>query len=84
MRASNMIRYAVAATRWRWPDVPPEGMVTFVKADAIRSSNPGYCFLAAGFRKIGKTKAQALVVLHLDPADMPDPEPPLNVTLPML
>lgn len=29
--ASDMIRDAVAITRWRWPEVPELGMVTFVE-----------------------------------------------------
>src|SRR6516162_623258 len=28
--ASQMITEAVAATRWYWPNVPPQGMVTFI------------------------------------------------------
>jgi hypothetical protein len=30
-----------------------DGMLTYVKIDAVRSSNPGYCFQVAGWRKIG-------------------------------
>lgn len=30
-------------------------LYTYVNADAIRSSNPGYCFLAAGWRRCGWT-----------------------------
>jgi hypothetical protein len=74
--SSTLIRQAVAATRWRWPDVPDLGMVTFVDpAKTRRKRDPGRCFRRAGFRPCGAT-AGNLVALQLVPADMPDPEMP--------
>jgi hypothetical protein len=79
--ASDLIRAAVAATRWTWPDGPAEGMVTFVDAAKVRHKrDPGRCFLRAGFRRIGVTRG-GLVVLRLAPADMPDPLAPLGAQL---
>jgi hypothetical protein len=81
--SSTLIRAAVAATRWTWPDVPPLGMVTFVDAGKVRSTNPGCCYLKAGWRRAGHT-AGGLVALQLDPDAMPAPEPPLGAQLPLL
>lgn len=41
----------VAQCRWRG-----ERMYTYVNPGAIRSTNPGACFLAAGWQKCGRTK----------------------------
>lgn len=51
---------AVAATRACWPHepVPEYGMITFVDGDAVRSSNPGYCYQHAGFCKVGVTNPE--------------------------
>ena len=80
-RASDLIRSAVAATRWRWPDVPDLGMVTFVDASKVRHKrDPGRCYLRAGFRPAGHTKA-GLVALQLLPGDMPEPSAPVGAQL---
>jgi hypothetical protein len=79
--SSDMIRQAVAATRWHWPDVPPLGMVTFVDATKVRRKrDPGRCYLRAGFRNVGETVG-GLVALQLLPADMPDAAQPLGTTM---
>jgi len=72
--SSELIREAVAATRARWPDVPSQGMVTFVDPTKIRRKrDPGRCYLRAGFRYVGITKERGYIVLQLVPADMPEP-----------
>jgi hypothetical protein len=79
--ASDMIRAAVAATRWEWPDVPALGMVTFIDGTKVRAKrDPGYCYLVAGFKVIGKTRA-GLLALGMEPADMPDPLAPVGAQL---
>lgn len=80
--ASDLIREAVAATRWRYGEPPALGMVTFVDAGKVRSANPGFCFKKAGFRRVGETKG-GLLAFQLLPAEMPPAEPPLGVTLRM-
>jgi hypothetical protein len=81
--SSGLIIEAVAATRWRWPDTPALGVVTFVDARKIRRKrDPGRCFRKAGFRPCGNTKG-GLLALQLLPADMPDPAPPLWVQPPL-
>jgi len=77
--SSELIREAVAATRWKWPDVPGLGMVTFVNADKVRNKrDPGRCFIRAGFKPCGET-AGGLIALRMVPSDMPEAEPPLGV-----
>lgn len=77
MLASDMIREAVAITKWKWPNVPDLGMVTFVdRAKTKPKRDPGYCYLQAGFKPCGETKG-GLVALQLLPADMPEAMEPL-------
>jgi hypothetical protein len=77
--SSDLIMQAVAATRWRWPEVPELGMVTFVNASKVRHKrDPGRCYLRAGFRPCGETKA-GLLAFQLLEADMPPTEAPAFV-----
>jgi hypothetical protein len=79
--ASDLIRAAVAATRWKWGAAPTAGMVTFVNPAKVRAKrDPGYCFLRAGFRRLGVTGG-GLTVLGLCAAAMPDPVAPLGAQL---
>ena len=73
MVASEMIRHAVAHTCEDFGTPPALGMVTFVDPEKVASSNPGYCFLRAGFRRVGITKERKRVALQLLPPDMPEP-----------
>ncbi len=79
--ASDLIRDAVAATRWKYGPPPPQGFVTFIDRGKTRSKrDPGYCYRMAGWESIGRTKA-GLYALHLDPSDV-EPEKPLPFVLP--
>jgi len=79
--SSELIREAVAATRFRWPDVPPLGMVTFVDATQVRHKrDPGRCYIRAGFTRVGYTQG-GLVALQLLPDAMPDASAPIGATL---
>lgn len=54
--SSELIREAVAATRWKYPAVPALGMVTFVNPGKVRRKrDPGRCYLRAGFKRCGET-----------------------------
>lgn len=76
--ASNMIREAVAHTRWRFGDPPAEGMITFIAAAKVRHKrDPGRCYVKAGFKRVGFTKG-GLVALLLAPEDMPDALEPVG------
>ena len=74
--SSDLIRQAVSASRHMLGPAPPQGMITFVDPSAIKKTNrPGWCFLKAGFKDIGKTD-KGLVVLQMLPDLMPVPLPP--------
>lgn len=76
--SSDLIRWAVAATRAEWPEAPAEGMVTFIDPKKTRHKrDPGRCFRKAGFREVGRTKG-GLVALQLLPSAMPDAAPCLG------
>ena len=80
--SSELIRQAIAASRFFWQP-PALGLITFVDASKIRSTNPGYCYLRAGFHRVGETKG-GLVALQLLPDEMPNSEPPINAQLSLL
>lgn len=80
--SSSLIRQAVAATRFKLGEPPTLGMVTFVDPEKVRHKrDPGRCFLRAGFRVVGWTTERHRLALQLLPADMPEPERPLGMTL---
>lgn len=82
--SSDLILSAVAATRWRWPDVPDLGMVTFVdRAKTKPKRDPGFCYLKAGFAPCGMTKG-GLVALQLLPDAMPEPAMPCDAQASLL
>jgi len=87
--SSELIGQAVAATRWYHSNGPaswtahqePElGMITFVWPSKIASSNPGYCYKCAGWRKVGKSRQKKLPCLQLLPHEMPKPRQPIGTT----
>lgn len=59
--SSELIRAADELALQRWPG---ERHYTYVNPREIRSSNPGYCFLMAGWRRCGVTKKRRLVILE--------------------
>lgn len=77
--SSEMIRDAVAATRWHYGDPPEHGMITFVDASKVRHKrDPGRCFVKAGFRPIACIVKSRLLVLQMLAAEMPSPRPLYN------
>lgn len=77
--SSELIREAVAITRWRWPEIPPDGMVTMVDAGKVRHKrDPGRCYLRAGFKHVGETLG-GLIVLQMLAQDMPPAAAPLTL-----
>ncbi len=82
--SSELISQAVAATRFGWPDVPSQGIVTFVDPARIRRKrDPGRCFVRAGFQACGVTKG-GLLAFQLPPEAMPAAEPPVHGQLALL
>src|SRR5262249_24688620 len=66
--SSEMIREAVAATLWIWPDPPELGLITFVDAGKVRRKrDPGRCYRKAGFQLVGETKEEGLLAWQLWP-----------------
>jgi hypothetical protein len=61
--SSDLIREADALAWHRWPG---ERLYTYVWDDKIRSTNPGYCFIKAGWRKCGRAKGR-LTILEILP-----------------
>ena len=82
-RASDAIRDAVAATRWRYGEPPDLGMVTFLDPCRVRPIKTrgietfGRTWFLAGFRPVGSTKG-GLLAFQLLPCDMPDPYSPAD------
>jgi hypothetical protein len=60
-KSSDLIRAADAIADERWPR---ERHYTYVNPSRIRSSNPGCCFKAAGWRFCGTTKWNCLHILE--------------------
>lgn len=80
--SSDLIREAVACTRWTWAP-PPLGIVTFVDADKVRRKrDPGRCYRRAGFEHVGYTQG-GLLAFQLLPDAMPAPTCPGNATPPL-
>ena|ERR1041385_265775 len=52
-RASALILAAELALVAEGYACGPDGFLTYVKRAAVASSNPGYCYKCAGYRKIG-------------------------------
>lgn len=49
-------------------DVGPDGLLTYVWDSKIRSSNPGYCFKRAGWRRAGRSADGRKTLLQKRPA----------------
>lgn len=72
--SSDLIKEAVAITRGHWGEPPALGMVSFVDEDEVNHKrDPGRCYRKAGFKLVGRTKEENLLVWQLLPADMPAP-----------
>lgn len=73
--ASDLIKEAVAVTRWRYGKPPEKGFVTFIDRDKTNPKrDPGYCYLMAGWRKLGRTKG-GLYALGLNVEELESIEP---------
>lgn len=59
--SSELIRQACAIADCVWPD---RRHYTYVDPHAVRSTNPGFCFLAAGWHRCGRTKGGLLILEH--------------------
>lgn len=66
-QSSELIRQADAVADFCWAD---RRHYTYVDASQLRSRNPGYCFLVAGWRRCGYTK-RGLLILERVTAEAP-------------
>ena len=57
--SSDLIREADAIADFCWPG---ERHYTYVRASAIKSRNPGWCFICAGWQRCGYTKAGLFIL----------------------
>jgi hypothetical protein len=57
--SSVLIRQADAIADFVWPD---RRHYTFVSPQGVRSHNPGFCFIKAGWRRCGFTKGGLIVL----------------------
>lgn len=60
--SSEMIREAMQIAVEVWGPPPPDGFVTYVDPKKIASRNPGYCFLKAGWKRIGKSRTGKILL----------------------
>jgi len=60
--SSELIKQAMNRARSRWPR---ERLYTYINNEKIKSTNPGYCFIKAGWKKVGKTKGGLIVLEFL-------------------
>jgi hypothetical protein len=60
--ASELIRQADAIADFCWPG---ERHYTYVRAEAVRSTNAGFCFKQAGWRTCGRTKGGLIILEKL-------------------
>jgi hypothetical protein len=59
--SSELILEAEELARQRWPG---ERFYTYVDGRKVKSVNPGYCFKVAGWRLVGKTKVNKLLIFE--------------------
>lgn len=57
--SSELIRQADSIADCLWPD---SRHYTYIDAARIASRNPGFCFIAAGWRRCGQTKSGLLIM----------------------
>lgn len=62
-QSSSLIRQADACADLCWPR---QRHYTYVDGAAVRSRNPGWCFICAGWRRCGVTKG-GLIILEREP-----------------
>lgn len=62
--SSSLILEAMALAWRKWPG---RRLYTYVDPRKVRSRNPGYCFLMAGWRRCGITKRRGFLILEVRP-----------------
>lgn len=70
VRSSELILEAEQHAWARWPGAR---LYTYVKGDAIRSTNPGYCYKKAGWIICGTTKGGLVILEKMPPQEGSQP-----------
>lgn len=65
-RASDLILEAEVLAWVRWPG---ERLYTYVNANKVQGTCPGYCFRRAGWRHCGETQAKGLLIFEKYPKE---------------
>lgn len=52
------------AEEWAWVKWPGERLYTYIAPKKVKSSNPGYCYLKAGWSKCGITKVHKFIIME--------------------
>lgn len=74
IRSSTLLLDAMDVAWTRWPTAT---LFTFVDPSKIKSTNPGYCFIKAGWHKSPwKSRKQQLIILYATPKLIITPELP--------
>jgi hypothetical protein len=79
--SSDMIIEAMHLAWERWPG---ERLYTTVDPRKVKSQNPGYCFICAGWRRCGTTKG-GLFIFEFVPTlseELPEPTPVALISTP--
>lgn len=53
IRSSKLIREAVLLSCALWGELPPDGLITYVRPSCVKTTIPGYCYRCAGWRRVG-------------------------------
>lgn len=86
-KATDLIKDALAATRWYFGDPPDIGLVTFIDPTKVkptmRRGKPtwGYTWTLCGFEFVGYTKQRKLLAFRCPKEKIPEakkPLPPIN------
>jgi hypothetical protein len=56
------------ACEWAWDKWPGQRLYTYVDPTKIKSTNPGYCFLQAGWHRCGMSQ-KGLIILEVEETD---------------
>lgn len=68
-QSSELIRQADRIADVIWPN---SRHYTYVRAEAVRSANPGFCFLKAGWTRMKKRTGSGLMIFERQPVRVED------------
>lgn len=68
--SSELILLASLMSFQHFGESAPKTIITYVKADSVKSSNAGYCYLKAGYRKLKHTSSRGLLTYEISYEDL--------------